>query len=50
MFISFSLQVRRGMQVSQNHNLVRQCINILYCNLGLGSSKGDGNKDAERDT
>ena len=48
--ISFSLQVRRVMQARQNHNQVRQCIIILYCNSGLGSSKGSGDKDAESDT
>ena len=38
------------MQVRQNHNQMRQCIIILYCNSELGSSKGNGDKDAESDT
>ena len=37
------------MQLTQNHNQVRQCIIIPYCNSGLGSSKGNGDKDAESD-
>ena len=35
------------MQVRQNHNQVRQCIIILYCNSGLGSSRDNGDKDTE---
>ena len=50
MFISFSLQVIKVMQVRQNHNQGRQCIIIFCCNSGLGSTKDNGDKDAESDT
>ena len=50
MFISFSVQARWVMKVRQNHNQARQCIIILYCNSGLGSSKGNSDKDVESDT